>query len=275
MKLSRLSLFKNAKKSKKINLKRLTQVNVGVSILLAAQAVALVLLSDFNKGQVPVSTNFLTQDKLETASTGHNVYASASHHLFDISLANVIVAFLLISAIAHLWVAWRARKSYEADVKAGFNKARWLEYCFSGGLVVLAVGMLCGIHDYLTLLAIFVFTVIASLLAMIAELNRQTSVGISRFCGSLALLSGLVPWIIIGLYVWGSVAYGSGLPVFVYWAAGSTAVLTVITGLITYLVLSGKKRWADYQLAEYKYIALSFIVKSALAWQIFAGLLRK
>lgn len=275
MKLSRLKLSKKTKKSKKINIKRLMQANIGVSVLLAAQAVALAFLADFSKGQVPISTSFLTKDQLQTATTGNNVFASASHHLFDVRLANIVIAFLVVGAIYHLWVSWRARKTYEAELDKGFNKTRWVANCLSGSLVVISVGLLVGIYDYLTLLAIVVFTILASLLVMVSEINRQGSAVISRFCGSMAILAGLLPWIIIGLYIWGSIAYGSGLPVFVYWAAGSVALLSVATGAVSYLVLSGKKQWERYELAEYKYIALGFIIKTALAWQIFAGLLRK
>ncbi len=42
------------------------------------------------------------------------------------------------------------------------------------------------------------------------------------------------------------------------------------------MVLQYKKvgKWADYPYGERAYIPLSFFAKSALAWQVFAGMLR-
>jgi hypothetical protein len=43
--------------------------------------------------------------------------------------------------------------------------------------------------------------------------------------------------------------------------------------IVQWLQYRAKGKWADYLYGERRYIVLSFVAKSLLAWQVFAGAL--
>lgn len=91
------------------------------------------------------------------------------------------------------------------------------------------------------------------------------------------VIAGIVPWIVIFGYFFGSVnANGvwDVLPSFVY---GIIASIFVFFNIFAFnMILQYKKvgPWKNYVFGEFVYILLSLLAKSALAWQIFTGTLR-
>lgn len=83
-------------------------------------------------------------------------------------------------------------------------------------------------------------------------------------------LAGAVPWIAIGLYLFGA---GDDVPDFVYGIFVSIFVLFNCFAVNQLLQYRQVGRWSDYLFGEYLYVWLSLIAKSALAWQIFANVL--
>jgi len=68
---------------------------------------------------------------------------------FDLNPDASVVGFvLLLSALAHLTVVspgvfgW-----YVGNLKKGINYARWYEYSLSASLMIVLIGMLCGVCD--------------------------------------------------------------------------------------------------------------------------------
>src|SRR5690349_2428828 len=97
---------------------RLRRWNIIVGLILAAQAVAIALLT--NSFTLPVTSTFMTGPPGE---------APELHRLFDVPLGWGVFAFLALSAGALLLIAspvvfeW-----YKRNLLLGRNYARWMEY---------------------------------------------------------------------------------------------------------------------------------------------------
>lgn len=242
-------------------------------LLHSVQGVAVLILSR-SDSLFPVTTSYITLD--EVASTeGSPALASAVRNLFDVNLAYIVAAFFFMSAIAHLYVATVYRKQYEEGLSRGINRVRWYEYGISASTMMLAIAMLSGIADLSTLVAIFGTTLVMNLCGLIMEVHNQTTQKTSWISYVVGTISGLLPWIIIGIYFWGANQYGSGdIPTFVYAIYASIFVFFMSFAVNMWLQYMGKGRWSDYLYGERAYMILSLVAKSALAWQVFAGTLR-
>jgi Heliorhodopsin len=253
--------------------KNLNKWNWAMAALHAAQAVAVVVLSK-SDSLFPVSTNYLTLDPIGSTQDAP-VLVSATRHLFDVNLAYVVAAFFVMSALAHLYIATTYRKKYEANLQLGINKARWFEYGISASTMMLAIGMLAGITDISTLVLIFGGTLVMNLLGLVMEVHNQTTEKTNWLSYNVGTLAGLVPWVVVGLYLWGANQYGEGdIPTFVYYIYGSIFVFFSSFAVNMVLQYRKKGKWANYLYGEKAYMILSLVAKSALAWQVFAGTLR-
>jgi hypothetical protein len=264
-----------ARKQKKIvTYDKLRKYNLVVAGLFALQAIIVLVLSDPIKGVFPVTANFLAEDKLASSSSGHQVLVSASHRLFDLNIAYLVAAFFILSALAHLIIATWKRKVYENDLKKGINRVRWIEFSISAGIMMMAIAMLSGVLDIASLLMVFSLTGIMTLLGLAMELRNQDSNEVDWANFAIGVTAGLVPWLVIVIYLWNAHVYGNGVPGYIYWICGSLFLL--FSGFAINLYLQYKKlgHWSAYLYGERAYIVLSFIAKTALAWQIFAGTLR-
>ena len=252
--------------TKKISFNNLRTLNFVMAGFHAAQAVAVLALS--KEFSLPISGNFLkfneTNQSLEPASTT----------LFDLSLPLLLVVFFALSAAAHLYIATVYNKRYNEDLKRGINKARWFEYSLSASTMMVAISLLVGIYDFSSLLMIFALTAIMNLCGLVMEVHNQTTKKTNWLSYWIGCLAGVVPWIVIALYMWIGAANGSAAPTFVYWIFVS--IFVFFNCFAINMVLQYKKigPWKDYLYGERAYIILSLVAKSLLAWQVFAGTLR-
>lgn len=246
--------------------------NVWLSAIHALQAAAIFVLAGTRV--FPVTTQYLTRDAVASSVAGHPVLTLATQHLSDINLAYLIIVFFLVSAVAHGLVARVFRRRYEADLKKGVNRVRWVEYSLSAGIMMVAIGLLSGAADASTLLLIFGLTALMNFHGLGMELLNQKRKPISWLPFWLGVTAGLLPWVVCGIYVFGAGVYGGSVPAFVYWIYLSLFVCFAGFALNMYLQYKKKGKWADYLYGERVYMMLSLIAKTALAWQIFAGTLR-
>jgi hypothetical protein len=268
------SKTKTKQPKNKISFSQLRKYNFIAAALYAAQGVLVLVLSDPHKGVQPITTNFLTQDKVAGSVSGSPVLAQASHHLFDLNIAYLVAAFFFISALANLIVGTWKRKTYEADLNKGVNRSHWIEYAFSASLMMVAIALLTGVFDFASLLMIFALTAIMSLLGLNMELRNQDSKAVDWASYSIGVVSGLVPWVVLLIYILNSHIYGSGVPGFVYWIYGSLFLLFAAFAVNMYFQYKKLGHWSTYLYGERVYIILGFVAKTALAWQIFMGTLR-
>jgi hypothetical protein len=180
-----------------------------------------------------------------------------------------------MSSIAHFYVSTVYRKKYEADLLKGINRVRWYEYGISASTMMLAIAMLSGVSDISTLIMIFGATLVMNLCGLIMEIHNQTTQKTSWLSYVVGTIAGLGPWAVVGIYIWGSNQYGSGqIPTFVYYIYLSLFVF--FSSFAVNMILQYKKtgKWNDYLFGEKAYMVLSLVAKTALAWQVFAGVLR-
>ena len=85
-------------------------------------------------------------------------------------------------------------------------------------------------------------------------------------------IAGIVPWIAM-FWLLFSPGSSSEAPGFVYGVVFSLFLFFNSFAIVQWLQYKKIGRFADYLVGERTYITLSFIAKSALAWQIFAGVL--
>lgn len=263
---------KSLSKKRKITYRHLHNWNLGLAVLHAAQGLAVLILS---KAQtLPILTNYLDVDPLNTRAGGEPVLVPATTTIGEINLAHLIVAFFLMSAVAHLVVATVYRKRYEQDLERGVNKVRWIEYALSASTMMVAIGLLVGLYDLSSMIMVFVLTAVMNLLGLVMEVHNQTTKKTNWLSYWIGTLSGVVPWIVIAIYLIAGAINGATAPTFVYWIFVS--IFIFFASFAVNMVLQYKKigKWSDYIYGERAYMILSLVAKTLLAWQVFAGTLR-
>lgn len=251
---------------KTITSSKLQKLNIIAGVLHFVQGIAVVLLS--KEFWVPLSGNYLAFNEsskaLEPASTG----------LFEISLPWLIAMFFFLSSLFHFIIATVYNKRYNSELKLGINRMRWIEYSISASVMIVAIGLLVGIYDLMSLVMMFFLTSVMNLMGLVMEVHNQTTKKTNWLSYWIGCLAGAIPWVAIACYLWLGAANGSSAPTFVYWIFVS--IFVFFSCFAVNMVLQYKKigPWRDYVYGERAYVILSLVAKSLLAWQVFGGTLR-
>lgn len=247
-------------------LKSLNKFNLIMAGLHFVQGVLVLVLS--KSFSLPVTGTYLRFDEVTQS------LVPKTETLFNVSLPSLIAGFLFLSALFHILIATVYRKKYEADLKKGINKLRWVEYSVSASTMMIAIAMLVGIYDILNLIMIFVLVALMNLLGLVMEVHNQTTERTNWLSYWLGCLAGAIPWVGVAFTMWLGAVNGSSAPTFVYWIFVS--IFLFFNCFAINMVLQYKKvgKWRDYLYGERTYVILSLVAKSLLAWQVFAGTLR-
>lgn len=232
--------------------------NYGLAVLHAVQALLVVVLaSDF---AIDVTSNFPAGPPGEPAP--------APEILFSVCIGLAIAAFLGLAALDHLATATLGRGIYEADLKAGINRFRWIEYSLSATLMVILIGFYTGLTSINTVIAVAGANVAMILFGWLQERmnppGRDSTTMLPFWMGAIV---GLAPWAAIVVNVIGS----DTVPGFVYGILVAQFVFFFSFGLNQWLQYREVGPWSDYAFGEKSYLVLSLVAKSVLAWQIFGG----
>jgi len=250
-------------------LQGLRRFNIFMGFLHFIQAMAVLFISDPNKGVMPVTVNYLSFD------IATKKLLPAFEKVADINLAWFVVGFFLLSSFAHFFIATFYRKNYEKGLLEGINKIRWIEYALSASVMMVAISFLSGIYDLSSLIMIFSLDAIMNLLGYAMEDHNRKAEKLNWFTYILGCFAGIMPWIVFGIYVFASSQFGGGnIPSFVYWIYVS--IFIFFNSFAVNMILQYKKvgPWKDYLYGERVYIILSLVAKTLLAWQVFGGTLR-
>lgn len=248
-----------------IQFNQLRRWNIRAAILHFVSGILMVLLSTDMK--VPIMTSFL---KFNVQSQS---LVPDPQVWFKLPLGLLVVSFLFISALAHFIITTSYNKKYNDGLVKGINKARWVEYAFSSSIMIVVISTLVGISDAAALIPIFFVNVAMILFGWMMELQNQTTKQTDWTAFIFGCLAGIAPWLAVGLYLW-SPGSASNPPTFVYWIFFSIFIFFNIFAINQWLQYKKIGKWADYIYGERVYIILSFVAKSLLAWQVFAGTLR-
>jgi hypothetical protein len=245
---------------------RLKRFNLIMGFLHLVQGIIMIVLS--NDTTYPIFTNFLNFNT-ETFSL-----APAPELFYELRFGPAIAAFLLLSAIAHFYLATIGYKKYMNNLEKGMNPIRFYEYALSSSLMIVLIGMLAGLWDLGAIILIFGINAMMNLFGNIMEMHNQYTQKTNWTAFIYGSIAGIFPWIVIFIYFFGSVNSGEAKPPdFVY--ATIPTLFVFFNVFAINMVLQYKKvgRWKNYLFGERVYIILSLTSKSILAWMIFAGTL--
>jgi hypothetical protein len=248
-------------------MKNLRIYNLVMGILHTLQGFLLLFLSsDF---KLPITTSYLKFDP-EVMQL-----APRLEQIAEIPLGPAIATFLFLSALAHLLLTMpRIYPWYEKNIKKGINYARWIEYSVSSSLMIVLISMLVGVYDLSTLILVFSINAMMIFCGLIMEIHNQTTKKTNWISYIFGCFAGIVPWLVIALFLFGSGEGEYKAPTFVYYIFFSIFLFFNTFALNMFLQYKKWGRWSDYTFGEKMYILLSLLAKSALAWQVFAGTLR-
>ncbi len=186
-----------------------------------------------------------------------------------------VAAFLLISALAHFFLATVGYRWYIRNLKRGMNPARFYEYALSSSWMIVLIGMLVGMYDIPSLILLFSLNAMMNLFGRMMELHNQSTERTDWTAFIYGSIAGIVPWIVLGMYLFGAAASANTQPPdFVYAIIASIFLFFNVFALNMYLQYKRVGPWKNYLFGERMFIVLSLVAKTALAWQIFAGTLR-
>lgn len=250
----------------KITLSGLRKFNLVMGCLHLVQGLMVLVLS--RTFTLPITGNYLNFDVASQS------LMPATKNLFDLSLPAIIAIFLFLSALAHFVIATVYNRKYDRDLLLGINRARWFEYSASASLMMVAISMLVGIYDAMSLLMVFALVLVMNMMGLVMEIHNQTTKKVSWLSFVIGCVAGAVPWIVVAFYMWMGAVNGSSAPSFVYWIFVSIFIFFNCFAVNMFLQYKKIGPWKDYIYGERVYIILSLVAKSLLAWQVFFGTLR-
>jgi hypothetical protein len=244
----------------------LRRFNLIMGFLHLVQGILMIVLS--NATTYPIYTNYLTFN-LDTRTLSPDPSV-----LYELRFGPAVAAFLLISAVAHFALATFGYRWYVKNLKKGMNPARFYEYALSSSLMIVLIGMLVGVYDLGTMIAIFGVNAAMNLFGIMMELHNQTTTKTNWTAFIYGCIAGIIPWIVIVLYFLGALSTaGAEPPGFVYAIIPTIFIFFNIFALNMFLQYKQVGPWKSYLFGERMYIVLSLLAKTALAWMIFAGTL--
>jgi hypothetical protein len=244
---------------------KLRKWNIRAGFLHLASLIGVVMLA--NNFSLPVDANYMTGPPGSSSSTGPIL-------LFSVRMAFTIALFLGLSAFFHFLISSRAFfPKYVEGLKNKTNFFRWVEYSISSTVMIFAISQLNGISNYATLLAICGVNVSMILFGWLQE--KYIKPGDKQWLPFIfGCIAGIIPWIIFAVQLITPKNPSSvRAPGFVYGIVFSLFLLFNCFAIVQFLQYRAKGKWANYLRGEKAYIILSFVAKSLLAWQIFAGTL--
>ncbi len=246
--------------------RRLRRWNGVAAVLHFLQGVLMVALAE------PVEWP-LTRTRYEFDAATETI-APVSVAWVDAPLPLLVAAFLFVSALAHGTIATVRYEQYARYLQRGLNPYRWYEYAVSASLMIVVIGMLAGVWDVGTLVALFGLVAVMNLCGLLMETRNEGRARTDWTPYYVGTLAGLVPWIVISVTFVGTVVAAAGqFPEFVIYIYVSIFVFFNLFALNMVLQYREWRRWADYLFGERVYVALSLVAKSLLAWQVYFGTL--
>jgi len=192
----------------------------------------------------------------------------------ELRFGPAVAVFLLISAVAHFFLATVGYRLYTSNLRKHINPVRFYEYALSSSVMIVLIGMLVGIYDLGAIILIFGINAMMNLFGIMMELHNQNSEKTNWTSFIYGSVAGIIPWIVIVTYFVGSLTGEGGKPpAFVYAIIPTLFVFFNIFAVNMVLQYKKVGPWKDYLFGERVYIILSLAAKTVLAWIIFAGTL--
>jgi len=244
----------------------LRRFNLIMGFLHFIQGIFMILVS--NDTTYPIFTNYLSFD-IATRSLQPN-----TELFYQVPFGPAVAGFLLISAVAHFYLATVGYPRYVQNLKKGMNLVRFYEYALSSSLMIVLIGMLIGLWDLGALILLFTLNATMNLFGIMMELHNQHTKKTDWTAFIYGCIAGFIPWVVIMLYFVGAVSSGDARPpAFVYAIVPTLFVFFNIFAINMVLQYKKVGPWKDYLYGERAYIILSLSAKTVLCWLIWTGTL--
>ena len=244
----------------------LRRFNLIMGFLHLVQGALMIVLS--NATTYPIFSNFL---KFDTATFS---LTPDPKLVYELRFGPAVAAFLLLSAVAHFYLSTVGYQRYVANLEKGMNPVRVYEYALSSSLMIVLIGMLVGIWDVGTMIALFGVNAAMNLFGIVMETVNQYTKKTDWSAFIYGCFAGIIPWIVIVMYFLGAINSGDAKPpAFVYAIIPTILVFFNIFAVNMWLQYKKIGPWKDYLFGERFYIVLSLAAKTLLAWMIFSGTL--
>ncbi len=260
----------------KISFSYLRKFNMAMGILHLVQAIIIfglsLVIDEIKNFQIDIYRSYLGIKEL----TGTRPILEPIPEVFFTfeNIAGILLAsFLLMSAIAHLLIAFPLYNKYVTNLKKEMNPVRWFEYAFSSSVMIIFIALAFGILEFWILALIFVLNGLMNMFGLLMETYNQYTEKTSWTPYILGWIAGIMPWIVILDTFLSINTVGREVPTFVYIAL--VVYFVFFNSFAVNMFLQYKKigPWKDYLYGERGYQLLSLFAKSALAWIVFMGLI--
>ena len=248
--------------------RRLRSANLGAAAFHFASAVLFLLIA--TEFDLPITASFPTQDPALTETL------FPPEILAEVTIGYGVAAFSLLSAAFHLLVATGANRTYNRAIAAQQNPFRWIEYSLSSTLMIVLIIMLLGDYDIGALIGVAAANVSMILFGWLMERhNRPGSDDLDWAPFIFGCIAGIAPWIVGATYFAGSLGNAQdAVPTWVWVLFISVFIMFNCFAVNQYLQYRRLGRWRSYVFGEGAYIALSFVAKTILIWQVYFGTVR-
>jgi hypothetical protein len=251
--------------TKEMKFARLRRFNLIMGFMHLIQGVFMWVVS--NDTTYPVFTNFLN---FNTSTFSLEPVAKL---FYELPLGPAVAIFLLLSAIAHFYLGTIGYEGYIQKLEQRRNPIRFYEYALSSSLMIVLIGMLAGVWDLGAILVMFGLNAMMNLFGLLMESLNQGRDKLDWSPFTFGSIAGIIPWLVIFIYFFGSVSGDAKPPAFVYAIIPTLFVFFNTFAVNMYLQYKKIGPWKDYLYGERAFIVLSLVAKTVLAWMIFAGTL--
>lgn len=219
---------------------------------------------------VSIHASFLANDTLAGGAQGKEIITNAVQQVAEFNLAYVVFLMLFTGAVTHGLLATLARRDSWPEVARLWHerRLRWLGLGLSLIITTALVALVIGVRDMSALVFLSALGAISVASAYILEVPQRLS---RRITNSVLLVSVILPWVTLT----GAVLYSTFNGVMPF----ANMLVFVVAIVFTALLFGGLYSfWRQGKFAQIEMIVFSsvviFVLQSAVAWQVFAGLLR-
>ncbi|MBM3909345.1 MAG: heliorhodopsin HeR [Firmicutes bacterium] len=204
---------------------------------------------------------------------GGGLYAPIEEAMFELPVAILAAAFILLSALFHFLISVPFKKQYLANVEKGINPLRWYEYALSSSIMIVLLSIMFGVTTIEGLLSVFGINAVMNLLGLLMEkMNPPSRTKTDWTAHWIGWIAGLIPWVIIVIYML-NIGDLSVLPWFVLPGLSFYFLVFNLFAFNQILQYARVGKWKDYVYGEKSYVWLSLFGKSILAWLVFIGII--
>ncbi len=244
---------------------------ISIAVYVAIAGAAYFLMSN---ASYQLSIGYWTKDAL--ASANSTVFAAGSQGLVDVQVKWIVMTVALLSIVMPVLYLTKLKDYHQKSMKAKVLPTRWLDMAVVAAIMIEAVAIVSGVLDIGTLKLVGGLMVVTCILGWMAEKRTAEAGKPATAKYYLSMLTGLLPWVLIGLYAIATPLYGEvRSPWFVYALYAVMLIGAGIVGSNQLKGLKGQGKYASFGYIEKNYAVSSLVIRTMFAAVLIIGLMAK